>query len=204
MRSLFCALAVAAALCAAPASAQQQQPQQAAPVLTAEQEQLLETYLGPAFDLAIQLCLTESAPNLPNLEAQWVAAGWPEFGEMHSWRVSNIPPGDRVLLSFGMLVEPVTDSSVAGNSITCSLLMPPIMRPLLDRHIEARFRTGDGMGFFLLQSGQLTERSIDSLRGTNIGALFAETPPNQRIVMLTTEAEGATVVARITVMHRAQ
>lgn len=203
MRNLFCALAVAAALCVAPASAQQQQPQQP-PVLTAEQIDVLERYLGPALDLAIEMCVNEAAPDLPALEARWVAAGWPTFSDLHGWRVSNIPPGDRVLLSFGMLAEPVTDSSVAGNSITCSLLAPPIMRDILSRHIEARFATGDGMGFFTLQSGRLTERSLDSLRGTNIGALFAETPADQRIVMLTTEVNAATVVARITVMHRTQ
>lgn len=203
MRKLFCALAVAAALCAAPASAQQQQPQQQQ-TLTAEQEQVLERYLGPALDLSIELCVTEAAPDPASLETRWTAAGWPAFNDLHGWRVSNLPPGDRVLLSFGVMVEAVTDSTVPGTAITCSLLMPPIMRGVLARHIETRFATGDGMGFFLLQNGRLTERSIESLRGTSIGGLFAETSPDQRIVMLTTEESGPTVVARITVMHRTQ
>jgi hypothetical protein len=196
MRTVVLRLCAAAALLAAtPAHAQKQE-------FSAEDLAAIDRMFGERIDNALDLCISDAAPDVAAFEVRAALHDWPPFQSIGAWRVATVPPGDSVILSLGVQVEPVTDASIPGAAFTCSLLLPAELAVMLRGHVFDKFGTGRDLGVFYLENGNLRELEDGAWPEGGIPQMFAETPPTQRLVLLTTEDAEAGVATRVTVLHR--
>jgi hypothetical protein len=159
---------------------------------------------GERIDNALDLCVSDAAPDMGAFEARAAAQGWPAFESIGAWRVANVPPGEEVLLSLGVAAEPVDDATIPGTALTCMLLMPEQLGVMLRGHVADRFGGEGRLGVFYLEAGALRELADGAWPEGGVPDLFAQTPSAQRLVLLTTEAEDELVAVKVTVLHRRQ
>lgn len=198
MRAMLIAMAAALAL-ATPASAQQR--------LSPEESALVERTMGPLVDSALGMCVSPDARDVAVMEARSVAAGWPAFEEMgrapNTWRVSNVPPGDRVLVSFGMQTATVDGAPAPTMAFTCMFVVPNGVGDLLRTHVSAEFG-GKTDGFFYLQDGALRELSLSEMIAAPFPQMFANVPDGARLVAVRTVEQREALVTNVAVFQPAQ
>jgi hypothetical protein len=171
---------------------------------SAEDLAAIDRMFGERIDSALDLCVSDAAPDVAAFEARAAAQNWPAFETVGNWRVANVPPGNEVILSLGVLVEPITDAPVPGAAFTCTLLMPAQLAVMLRGHVFGKFGAERDAGVFYLRGGHLRELAQGAWPEGGVPALFAQTPPEERLVLLTTEDSGPGVATKITVLHRAR
>ncbi|MGH6951561.1 MAG: hypothetical protein ACREH4_11840 [Vitreimonas sp.] len=163
----------------------------------------LERVFGAHIDSALDLCITDAAPDVAAFEARAAERGWPPFQNNGGWRMSTLPPGEDVHLILTAQIEPITDASIPGVAFSCSLLAPWDMASMLRAHLADKFGTERASGAFHLENGDLREWEGAPPEG-GVPQVFAETPPSQRLVVLTMESRQEGVAARISVLHRTE
>lgn len=171
--------------------------------LSAGQRAALERVFGEHIDSALDLCITDAAPDVAAFEARAAERGWPPFQNNGGWRMATLPPGEDVHLILAVQIEPITDASIPGAAFSCSLLAPWDMASMLRAHLADKFGTERTSGGFYLENGNLREWEGAWPDG-GVPQLFAETLPSQRFVVLTMDSRQQGVAARISVLHRTQ
>lgn len=169
---------------------------------SAEDRIAIERMFGERIDNALDLCLTDPAPDVDALEARAAAQGWPPFGTVGGWRVSNTPSRDEPIISFGLYLEPIPDAPIPGEAFTCSLLMPGELASMLRGHVADRFARDPGA--YYLEDGRLREVPDSAWPDRSVPNLFARTQGPQRVVLVSTEDVEEGVAVRVTVLHRMQ
>src|SRR5512145_2597798 len=156
----------------------------------------IEHLFGERIDNALDLCLTDPAPDVDALEARAAAQGWAPFETVGGWRVSNTPSREEPIISFGLYLEPITDAPIPGEAFTCSLLMPGELASMLRGHVADRFASDPGA--YYLEDGRVREVPDDAWPDRRVQNLFARTQAPQRLVLLSTEDVEEGVAVRVT------
>jgi len=207
MRTFVATVAFGVTLClgapvAAPQQDQAPQATQQQP-LTQEERDLVEHSIGPLIDAALDMCVTSDALDVAALEARASAAGWPTFQDMgqapHPWRASTYPPGDRVLVSFGMNSEAVEGAPAPTRALSCMFVTPGSLGDVVRSHVATRFG-GQSDGFYFLQNGALRPLTLQEML-VDFPAILGQTPPGARLVAVHTEPKRDALIGAVTVFY---